>query len=150
MTFSQPLMKHGTISSTTLRVFCAIFAISTSAVATQESEDSPFHPLEGKTEIGGGMATIDLPDGWVYIADAEARLLVEQWGNPLDRSVIGVILPPEDQGGDDWSVIVSFSDDGYIEDEDAADIDYSELLESMQAGEDENNRARREAGYSGI
>ncbi len=42
----------------------------------------------------------------------------------------------------------SGEEDGHVEDDDAADIDFSELLDDMRSDEEEINAARREAGYS--
>jgi uncharacterized membrane-anchored protein len=46
-----------------------------------------------------------------------------------------------------WAVILTWSDDGHVTDADAAEIDYTELLETMQAETRDANPARREAGY---
>ncbi|MEO1451010.1 MAG: DUF2167 domain-containing protein, partial [Bacteroidota bacterium] len=39
---------------------------------------------------------------------------------------------------------------GYVSDEDAADLDYADLLESMQEGSKEENEQRRAAGYQTV
>jgi len=47
-------------------------------------------------------------------------------------------------------VIISFSEDGYVKDDDAAKIDYGELLASMQKATLEANPERAKAGYAQV
>ena len=49
-----------------------------------------------------------------------------------------------------WAVVVTYSDDGFVSDEDAAKIDYDDLLKEMKDADKEDNEARKEAGYSAI
>ncbi|MEM8713584.1 MAG: DUF2167 domain-containing protein [Planctomycetota bacterium] len=62
---------------------------------------------------------------------------------------LAFIDPPSPEGrlGADFGVIVSIDESGYVSDEDAADIDCDELLDSMKADSRDSNDARREAGY---
>ncbi len=71
------------------------------------------------------------------------------WGNPPDDSVLGLIVPrsPGLTADDSWAVVVTYSDDGYVSDDDAAKIDYSELLTTMQDEIREANPERQKAGY---
>ena len=56
------------------------------------------------------------------------------------------MLFPEDAGvlGEDFSyaIEITYSEDGYIDDEDAADLDYDDLLEEMKSDVDEANYQR--------
>jgi len=86
----------------------------------------------GPFTVEGGLATIDLPEGWAYLQATEAQYMVEKlWGNPPDSGVLGLVAPPGDRVG--WGVIVSFDADGYVEGSDVANIDYDKLLEDMLA-----------------
>lgn len=107
----------------------------------------------GTVDVAGGRATIALPDGWAMLGPKDARRVVEEmWGNPEDTSTLGFLDPPSDAGRlmSDYGIIVSFDDSGYVEDEDAKDIDFDELLESMQEGTREENEARAAAGYGTV
>ena len=107
----------------------------------------------GSVTIAGGDVTFELPEGWALLQSKEARMVVEDvWGNPADPSTLAFIDPPSDDGrlGSSYGVIVSIDESGFISDDDAADLDYDDLLESMQEGEDENNAARAEAGYESV
>ncbi len=111
------------------------------------------HWRDGDIAIPGAQARFRLGDNFRYLEAADARKVLEQvWGNPADDSVLGLVVPKgrgvlDDRG---WAVVVTYSDDGYISDEDAAKIDYDELLQEMKDGTREENEARKDAGYGAI
>jgi uncharacterized membrane-anchored protein len=47
-------------------------------------------------------------------------------------------------------VILTYEDDGHIDDSDANEIDYDDLLKDMKEGTDDHNSARKEAGFPAI
>ncbi len=49
-----------------------------------------------------------------------------------------------------FCINITYPEKGFIEDNDAKDIDYEELLETMQGGADASNEYREEAGYERI
>ncbi len=107
----------------------------------------------GTVTAASGAARIDLPEGWAYLQAADARRVVEDlWGNPPDEDTLGFIDPPSEDGrlGADFGIIVSYSRDGYVDDKDAAEIDYSDLLRDMQRDAREESKALVAAGYSGV
>lgn len=107
----------------------------------------------GSVTVSGGSVAFELPEGWALLQSREARMVVEQvWGNPEDESTLAFIDPPSEDGrlGASYGVIVSIDKSGFVSDDDAADLDYDELLESMQSGEDQENAARAEAGYESV
>lgn len=107
----------------------------------------------GVIELPGGIARLDMPEAYVYLNPQDAdRLLSEGWGNPPGTESLGMILPadisPFEYEG--WGVVIQHVSDGYISDEDAHDIDYDELLKSMQADQVEENEIREQEGYPSI
>ncbi len=64
----------------------------------------------------------------------------------------GRIAPraPALDAADSWAVVVTYADDGYVSDDDAAKIDYSALLAKMQKGTAEDNTERRAQGYGTV
>lgn len=105
---------------------------------------------DGIAKVPEAGATIKLNHGFRYLAAADARRVLEDlWGNPPDASVLGLIVPGTPGLADDhgWAVVVTYSDDGHVSDEDAAGIDYAELLQDMQASTADENEARKEQGY---
>lgn len=107
----------------------------------------------GSVQLSSGEARFDLPDGWAFLETRDARRVVEElWGNPPDPTTIGFLDPPHELGRlqADFGIIVSMDESGYIEDDDAADYDFDELLEGMQESTREENAERLAAGYETI
>jgi uncharacterized membrane-anchored protein len=73
-------------------------------------------------------------------------------GQPPRQTVLGMIVPtnaPLDSETS-WAVVVTYSDEGYVSDEDAAKTDYDALLAELKEGAKEDNAARKQAGYETI
>lgn len=104
---------------------------------------------QGEVTVGDGIATLRVPEGWRYLGPADAeKLLVQGWGNPPGTGALGMLFPAgvsplADEG---WGVVITFDEDGYVEDDDAAGIDYSKLLGEMQEETRGSNPARKEQG----
>ena len=118
-----------------------------------DSVNNTFTLDSGTVEIGGGLAVLNLPPGYHYLdASQSSRLLTELWGNPSDGGTLGMILGPGQLpmsfGG--WAVDISYEEDGYVKDDDAADIDYDELLEDMQADTRAGSKERVKQGYESV
>lgn len=102
---------------------------------------------------GGAQARLKLSEDFRFLEAADARKVLEQlWGNPPDDSVLGMVVP-RGRGvlaDNSWAVVVTYSDEGYVSDEDAAKIDYDDLLKEMQTETRDSNEARKEAGYGTV
>lgn len=120
------------------------------APATAQPKLPEFDYQTGSVTVGSNIATMNLPDGYRFLGPKEARFILEKmWGNPEDRSVLGLLFGPN-QGPDTdngWAVVVSFEDSGFVKDDDARSIDYNDLLKSMQEDTIEGNKARKKHGY---
>ncbi|KAF2393823.1 MULTISPECIES: DUF2167 domain-containing protein [Pseudomonas] len=107
----------------------------------------------GTITLPSGIATMKLNDEFYYLNPKDTeRLLTEGWGNPPGTETLGMIIPtgvnPLTASG--WGVIVSYSEDGHVSDEDAAKIDYADLLKQMQEEDEEDNKERQKQGYAGL
>lgn len=107
----------------------------------------------GTITLPSGIATLKLNEEFYYLDPNDTeRLLTEGWGNPPGHKTLGMIIPkavnPLTASG--WGVIVSYKDDGHISDEDAAKIDYTDLLKQMQEEDEEDNKERQKQGYAGL
>lgn len=105
----------------------------------------------GDVDVGNGLAVLHLGDDFRYLDAAQAeRVLVEAWGNPPDQRTLGMILPADvspldpEQG---WGVVITYTADGHVDDDDAKDIDYDELLAQMKRDVAAENTSRRGQGY---
>jgi uncharacterized membrane-anchored protein len=106
----------------------------------------------GTIKLINGIATFKLPEGYRWLGQKDAKtVLTTIWGNPPDSAtgVLGLILPKDKDliGPSSWAVTVSWEDDGYISDEDANEINYTELMDSMKEGSREASKQRVAAGF---
>ncbi|MEB0078779.1 DUF2167 domain-containing protein [Pseudomonas sp. CCI3.2] len=144
-------------------VLCATTALADAATPTPHDpakvQQTPaqffatLKPQHGTINLPGGVATLSLNDDFYYLTPQDTeRLIVDGWGNPPGHKTLGMIVPhatnPMSRGG--WGVLVSYKDDGHVSDEDAAQIDYTEMLKQMQEDDVENNNERRKQGYPGL
>lgn len=140
--------------------FLAMFAtaLPVFADAPQQSTDptdflDSLDPQYGVIDLPNGVAQLDVPETFRYLNSADAqRFLEEGWGNPDGSGTLGMLLPTDRHplGEGAWGVVISYQEDGHVEDKDAASIDYDELLASMQEGTEEGNKERQKIGYDPV
>ncbi len=103
----------------------------------------------GKISLSGANATLEVPAGFGYLDPAQAKQVLEEyWGNP-PAETLGLLVP---EGGGvlqngSWVFELTFDNIGFVEDKDAEDIDYNELLTDMKKDMVEENKMRVEEGY---
>lgn len=132
-------------------------------VASEEEEGEPFDEeafvasltfQKGKVVLGDNLATLNLPPQFVFLNGEDAeRLLVEAWGNPPDAELpLGMVLPAgiSPLAAESWAVTVEYEGSGYVSDEDAADIDYGDMLKDLQEEAATDNKWRAENGYETV
>ena len=105
----------------------------------------------GKISLPGGIAELNLPNDFRYLDPNDTgRLLSEGWGNPPGVKTLGMILPASVNplGGQGWGVIITYSEDGHVNDADAESIDYAALLKDMQENQQQANQQRKEQNLS--
>src|ERR1700677_2920427 len=107
----------------------------------------------GTITLQDGLATLNVPPEFSYLDASDARNVLEKvWNNPpsVSEGVLGMIMPagktPLDEGA--WAVTVSYANDGYVKDDDAAKIDYNDQLQKMKDAVEENNKKRTAEGYT--
>lgn len=117
-----------------------------------DSIENTFQFEKGTIEILNGKLSIQVPDGYKYLNGSDSEMiLTELWGNPPSEKgdeSLGMLIPDTmNATTPDYSINITYADDGYIKDEDAKSIDYDELLESMIESSIEQNKVREELGY---
>lgn len=108
---------------------------------------------QGRVELKDGIARLDVPEGFRYLPPDQVDLvLVHGWGNPPGTRTLGMLFPaaisPFTPEG--WGVVIQYDEDGYVRDDDAQSIDYSELLGRMQRATEAENDRRRSDGYEPV
>jgi uncharacterized membrane-anchored protein len=139
-----------------------VAAQAADAPANEESADNAaatfmasLKPQSGTIALPGGKAELKLDDSFRYLTPADTKKIIEDaWGNPPGAAdgVLGMLIPsdtsPLSENG--WGVVITYSDDGHISDDDAHKIDYNDVLKDMKEASEENNKAREKAGYSAL
>lgn len=107
---------------------------------------------QGKILLLGGVAEIEVPQGYYFLDSAGARLVLEDlWGNPPDDTIAGMIFPRDGWAwAGSWGATVTYDPMGYVSDENAGSHDYDEMQAQMQADSVEVNKERANAGYEAI
>jgi uncharacterized membrane-anchored protein len=79
-------------------------------------------------------------------------VLVDLWGNPNANGIIGMLFPEKYTPLDEksWAFTISFDNMGYVEDDDAEDMDYAELLTNLKKETSDANADRVKEGYEAI
>ncbi len=104
----------------------------------------------GSITLGDGLATFVIPQGFKYVSGKQADYILHDiWGNPPQSGSLGMIFPshygPADY--DSWAIDISFEEEGYIDDADAAEMDYDELETELKKESVTSSRERDKAGY---
>lgn len=108
---------------------------------------------EGQVTVHGGDVLFDLPEGWALLEGRDARAVVEDlWGNPEDPSTVAFIDPPSPDGrlNSAYGIIVTVDESGYVKDEDSQNIDYGDLLKTIQNDAKEANEYRTANGFEPV
>lgn len=137
-----------------MMAFAAFQAFSQDNAATESPQGYNLQWRSGLIDIGDGLASLNLNEDFRFLDPADTKtVLVDIWGNPPGGSdYLGMLFPantdPAEQSS--WGVVISFEEDGHVEDDDAQDINYNELLETMQEATRANNASRQELGYDPV
>lgn len=125
--------------------------------STQINIDRIENSLEyqtGEITLTSGNAKLIVPKGFRYLdAQQSQYVLTDLWGNPVDSSVLGLLVPDNNRGvlqPNSWVFKISFDEIGYVKDDDAEDIDYDDLLKEQQNEFLEINPEREKQGYQPI
>jgi uncharacterized membrane-anchored protein len=150
------------MTKTLLLLFCLGFSVNLfaggpedtiqtlSKEMTYEQIEQNLHYKTGKIELTGGIANINVPAGFKFLATKEAKFVIEDlWGNPASAEApLGLLFPATsgatDTGG--YAFIVKFEAMGYVKDHDADKIDYDDLLKELKEGSAKDNIERKKAG----
>jgi len=125
-------------------------------LAAMQNKDSilkTFHYKTGKVSIGNNLATVDVPAGCLFLETTEARVLLEDiFGNMPNPGCLGVLLSdtPNIFTGCTWLVDYNYNNDGHVDDDDAKDINYDDLLKQLKEETDEANPERVKLGYESV
>lgn len=96
---------------------------------------------------------LTIPAGYKFMPKSDAEFVIfDFWGNPRRDDILGMVVKQDYSIADPsaWAFIVSYEKSGFVKDEDAADIDYDEMMEEMKDSEAADNDERQKQGYGPI
>jgi len=109
---------------------------------------------QGEIKLKDGLATLKVPAKFRYLdPDQTDTVLVKLWGNPpRQEKTLGMLFPAEIGPADpeSWGVVITYDEDGYVKDDEAAGINYDDLLKEMKEGMRKGNQERIKQGYEAI
>ncbi|QHT70298.1 DUF2167 domain-containing protein [Rhodocytophaga rosea] len=108
---------------------------------------------KGTIKLSNGIATIKVPAGYKYLDAKQSNyVLTELWGNPDRGSSLGMLFPEHagPMSDSSWCFNIEYDEIGYVEDDDAEDIDYEELLTTMKQEVTDANTDRVAQGYEKV
>lgn len=113
-------------------------------------QDTPAR--HGEIGLAGTPARLQVTDAFDFYDKAGARKILEDlWGNPPDDTVLGMVFPagvsPIDAA---WGAVLTYEASGYVSDDDAATVDYSELMRDMQKATLDSNKERVRLGFGTV
>lgn len=118
-----------------------------------DSIENSFSYQYGEIDLQDGLAKLKVPEGYKFLDETQsAYVLTQLWGNPPSE-VLGLLFPEEISPISDnftYAVEIEYSEEGYIDDDDAGDIDYDELLAEMKKDVSDVNSQRMEQGYGSM
>ncbi len=114
-----------------------------------DSLESTFTYIYDRSMLNGDVAKIIVPKGYKFLDKPQAqRVLSDIWGNPVDNSVMGLLLKEDETPVEtSYAIEISYAEEGYIKDDDAQDLDYDDLLSEMQEDAKNANPERTRLGY---
>jgi len=106
----------------------------------------------GEITLPNKVATLHLTSRYRYLDKSETEKLLVAWGNQPGHQTQGAIVlgdvDPMADGG--WAVILTYDDDGHVDDAEASEFDYDDMLKDLKKGTDEANDERKEAGFAPV
>jgi uncharacterized membrane-anchored protein len=122
----------------------------------QQKVDSINKALKWKTgtvSISNGAIELAVPPAFKYLEKDQSRFVLEDlWGNLPDQTVLGMLFPVNGGPLDDssYAYVISFDESGYVKDNDASKINYTDLMKQMKKEDAQNNAERAKMGIAAL
>lgn len=140
-----------------------VHAQETSETLTEEEEKAYLEKIDsinnsftyeyGKVILQNGLAEIQVPEGYKFLDAKQSKyVLTDLWGNPPSE-VLGMLFPKATDPMSEnftYAVEITYSNEGHINDDDAQNLDYDELLQQMKDDTKSGNAQRKKLGYPTI
>lgn len=125
----------------------ALLTLPLVSTPAKDRAEGEFKPLEGPATASlGGVAQINVPEGYAFIDGEVLRKFMEAIGQPEREGLMGSLSPTNA----DWSVMFYYEASGYIKDADKEKLDADKLLQSYREGTEAANKYRAKSGIPPI
>jgi uncharacterized membrane-anchored protein len=103
----------------------------------------------------GKWATLDVPDGYVFLNGDETRVIMSAMGNFCSGQEVGFLttksyFATNDTTSAKWFVIFDFDECGYVKDDEKKDLQADAILQGFKDGTERSNEQRRKNGVPGL
>lgn len=126
----------------------AAVILSLRPVSAQQAGKTPVTHGPQTIALGESKGQLNLPQGFVFVGPEGAKKMLERNGDLHNEGVLGIV--GQQEGDVEWFGIFSYSDSGYIKDDEANKMDADKLLNEIKEGTAEANAERREQGMGEI
>lgn len=108
----------------------------------------------GSAELGK-WAGLEIPDGFIFLAGDDTRLLMSAMGNFCNGNEVGFLttkayFDTNDTTSAKWFVVFEFDECGYVKDDEKKDLQADAILQSFKDGTERSNVERRKRGDPGL
>jgi uncharacterized membrane-anchored protein len=90
----------------------------------------------------GSVARIKVPENYGFIESKDVGKFEEMLENPAGKNRMGALISPEN-----WFIIFSFEDIGYVKDDEKDSLDADAILASIREGSEASNAERRRRNW---
>ena len=146
-------MKTPSLNQLLLAAICAslLGGPRVSSAAQPDDNSRPAGPrvkwTRGPTNANiGGIATVEVPAGYIFTDSEGTRIMLESMGNIASRTELGFLAPTSLV----WFATFRFSDTGYVKDDEKDKLNADKILKSIREGTEEANKERRSRGWPAV
>tara|TARA_B110000459_G_C16570233_1_gene476018 strand:+ start:247 stop:1122 length:876 start_codon:yes stop_codon:yes gene_type:complete len=113
-----------------------------------DSVESSMNYQKGNIQLEGGIATLKVPYGYKFLGKKQSEYVNELWGNPPSEFLGMLFLEKDSIFTQEYVVFISYSEEGFISDDEANEMDYDELMEDLIESDEETNKEREKLGFA--
>jgi uncharacterized membrane-anchored protein len=120
------------------------------------TEANPFASIQWQrgptTAQLGSESRFSVPEGCIYTGQQGASQFLLATHNPPTGREVGVLLcnPRQEEDGEEFFVIFSFDDSGYVKDDDATKLNPDAILAGFRKTNEAGNEERRKNGWPAV
>ncbi len=94
------------------------------------------------------QARLHISEHAVWVPRDPAARLLRAWGNSVGRDMLGMVVGRA--GDHTWTGIVSYTNAGYVKDDEARDLDPAAILQHLRESTERDNEDRTARGFPSV